>query len=227
MRRRTRVVARAPKRATRLRCSLPLLSFALTACGPPPPTEAQLALCHGEPLRSAEAREQAMMDGYEVSPGFGCITKDSYAFVQQQKAEAEAANTPEAKARREAERVAQYEAGRRAAAEEARLRTETPPLLARQEPVDVSPVDVNTADEARLAAVISVGAETASQIVAARTERPFADWADLTARVLHLSQAQPAVFASTCGLVVNGESLDGAPPNALYAVEIRKRYADE
>lgn len=137
--------------------------------------------------------------------------------MQQQQAEAAAANTPEAIARRESERRAEYEAGQREAREPL-------PLLARQEPVDVSPVDANMASESRLAQVVSLDAAIAAQIVAARRERPFSDWDDLMARVEALGQAQPAMFASVCGLTVNSKSLLGAPIDAGMAVAIRDKY---
>ena len=85
------------------------------------------------------------------------------------------------------------------------------------DPVDLRAVDANTATRAELAAIVSMSEEVAGQIVAARSERPFRDWADLVARVVGLSAAQPAAFASICGLTVNGESLLGAPPDALMA----------
>jgi hypothetical protein len=39
-----------------------------------------------------------------------------------------------------------------------------------------------------------------------------------------LSAAQTVVFASICGLTVNGKSLDGFPPDGLQAAMIKKRY---
>ena len=198
-----------------------LVLFLLAGCGPRGRSEGYLAACHGEPLASAEAREAAMMEGYDIYPGYDCITKESYAAVQAQKAAWEAANTPEAKARREAERLAVL-----AKAEEERAQQVSigvPPSIAAPDPVDLRPVDANTATQAQLAAVVSLDEEVAAQIVAAREERPFRDWADLVARVVGLSAAQSAAFASICGLTVNGESLLGAPPDALMAQQIRDR----
>jgi hypothetical protein len=43
-------------------------------------------------------------------------------------------------------------------------------------------------------------------------------------RVIGLSAAQTAVYASICGLNVDGKSLDGAPPNAAMAASISKKY---
>ena len=168
-----------------------------------------------------------MVEGYEIRPGYECISKESWAAVQEQKARWAAANTPEAKAKREAELQAERAEAARLAAENRRTESRVPPLLERQVPVDISPVDVNTASEARLAAVISLDAEVAAQIVAARRDGKFRDWPDLVARVVGLSAAQPAAFASICGLTVNGESLSGAPPDANLAAQIRKRFEPE
>jgi DNA uptake protein ComE-like DNA-binding protein len=193
--------------------------LALTACGPRGHTDAYLQACHGEPLLGAEAREAAMVEGYVIYPGYECITKESWAAVQEEKAQRAAANTPEAIAKREKERIARYE---QAAAE--RAAPAEPAPYEPFEPADVSPVDANTASESELAQVISVGPEVAAQIIAARNERPFADWSDLVLRVVGLSAAWPAVQASICGLVVNGESLSGAPPDAMLAAQIREKF---
>ena len=194
--------------------------LALAACGPRGHSEGYLQACHGEPLTTPEAREEAMVEGYVIYPGYECITKESWAAVQEQKARHAAENTPEAIARREQERIARNDeaAAARAVADAEPYAYEAP------EPVDISPVDANTATEARLAQVISVGPEVAAQIVAARNERPFRDWNDLAMRVVGLSAAQTAFYASTCGLAVNGESLSGAPPNSVLAAQIREKY---
>lgn len=84
-------------------------------------------------------------------------------------------------------------------------------------------IDVNTASEADIASVISVGPAVAAQIVEARNQRRFNDWADLVRRVVGLGAARSAYDASTCGLNVNGKSLDGAPPNATMAALISTR----
>lgn len=192
----------------------------LAACGPRGHSEGYLQACHGEPLATPEAREEAIVEGYVIYPGYECITKESWTGVQEQKARYAAANTPEAMAQREQERIARNEqaAAARAGADADPPSHETP------ETVDISPVDANTATQARLAQVISVGPEVAAQIVAARNERPFRDWNDLVLRVVGLSAAQTAFYASTCGLAVNGESLSGAPPNGVLAVQIREKY---
>jgi hypothetical protein len=48
-------------------------------------------LCHGQPLRTVEARNKALEDGYEVVRMFDCISKASYAEVVASTARAEAA----------------------------------------------------------------------------------------------------------------------------------------
>ena len=202
-----------------IRLALFAALFALAGCGPRGHSEGYLQACHGEPLTTAEAREQAMVEGYEIYPGYECITKESWAAIEAEKAERAAANTPEALAKQEAERIAAYEAAAaKLAADSASEGYET------LEAADVSPVDANTASEAELANVISVGPEVAAQIVAARSERPFRDWDDLVQRVVGLSAALPAARASTCGLVVNGESLAGTPPDAMMAAKIREHF---
>lgn len=190
-----------------------------TGCSPHSP--GYLEACHGEPL-SLEEREQAMQEGYEIRPGYHCIDKASWAAVQAQKAAWAAANTPEAIARREAPQ----------AAAQARVREEgapqapgaVVPAAPLPAPVILRAVEANTATEAELAAVITLDAGVAAQIVAARRERPFRDWADLVHRVVGLGAAQPAAFASICGLTVNGESLAGAEPDPQLAAQLRKRY---
>ena len=211
-------------RAARRRIALAALLPALVACGPRGHSEGYLAACHGEPLATPEAREEAMVEGYEIRPGYDCIAKESWAAVQAEKARWAAANTPQAKAEREARRQAEHAEAMRATAERRRSESAVPPMLAKPEPIDITPVDVNTASEARLAAVVSLDAEVAAQIVAARRERPFADWDDLVARVAGLGSAQTAAFASVCGLTVNGDSLSGAPPDVYMALQIRKRF---
>jgi DNA uptake protein ComE-like DNA-binding protein len=193
----------------------------LSGCGRSSHSPRYLEACHGEPL-SLEEREQAMQEGYEIRPGYNCIDKASWVAVQEQKAAWEAANTPAAKARREAERVAAQAQAAEEHARRAALQADEPVMP--PEPVVLRKVDANTASEAELAAVITLDAEVAAQIVAARRERPFRDWADLVDRVVGLSAAQPAAFASICGLTVAGESLLGAEPDAQFAARLRERY---
>lgn len=180
------------------------------------------AACHGPPLGSSERRSQALEDGYLISRQFDCIEKDSFAEVARQQAEWKAANTPEAIARRKAEFAQQRERylaeqARRAAAEERRA-AEPPAAIVLRE------IDVNTATEAEIAGVITVGPDVAAAIVQERDRRRFTDWEDLVGRVMGLRAAQLAFYASVCGLTVNGRSLEGAPPNPIIAAGLRQKY---
>lgn len=189
-------------------------------CGRSPGTSAEAeAACQGPPLRSVQARNQAMEDGYEINRRFDCIDKASFAAVAAAKAAQAAARTPEALARQRDEREAMVaeDRARRAAAEE-RKRLEPPPPPPTY--AITRPVDANAASETELASVLSVGASTARQIVEARDQRPFRDWPDLVQRVVGLSAAKPALFASIGGLVVNGRSLDGAPFDPALAAQL-------
>ncbi len=206
---------------------LVVVSLTLTACKPSKEVQASraayAATCYGTPLRTLEARDKAFNDGYDIDRNFDCITKASYQAVTEARAQWTAANTPEAKAQRAAERekmIAKENAKRAEDAERealARASVVPPP------PLVLRPVDVNTASESELAAVISVSAKTAATIVAERTKRPFTDWADVVNRVVGLSQAQSALYASVSGLTVNGKSLDGAPPDAQFAASLKAR----
>jgi DNA uptake protein ComE-like DNA-binding protein len=179
------------------------------------------AICHGAPLHTTEQLNQAMEDGYAVNRQFMCIEKISFAQMAESKAKWEAGNTPEAIAKRQAE-FAEQQA--RNAEERARLRaaeesskTVVPTIVLRN-------VDVNTASESDIANVITVGSDVAAQIVQERNKRRFANWVDLVNRVVGLSAAQPAAYASICGLNVNGKSLDGAPPNSTMAASLYEKY---
>jgi len=203
--------------------AIAVFAIALGACsGKPEQSAGYRAACEGPPLRGVEAHERAMQDGYSINRAYDCIDKESYAAVQAEKAKWQAANTPEAKARREAEFAEQ-----RARDEERRAR-EAVEETAKQEilpPVVLRAVDVKTASQADIAQVVSISAEVAAQVVSERNKRRFVDWADLVNRVVGLSAAQTAFYASVCGLTVNGKSLDGAPPDAAMATAIRKKYA--
>ena len=85
-------------------------------------------------------------------------------------------------------------------------------------------VDVNTATESELATVPSVGPVVAAQILEERNKRRFDNWADLVNRVVGLSSAQNAVFASVSGLNVDGQNLPGATPDPVLAAEIYARF---
>ena len=179
------------------------------------------AACHGAPLGNAMARNQAMEDGYNTNRIYDCIDKASYVAVNEQAAKWKAANTPEALAKRAAESAEQ-----RARADEARARKAAEEPKPADSPFEIKlpNVNVNTATEAELASVISIGPDVAAQIISARNTRRFADWADLIHRVVGLSAAQTAAYASFCGLNVDGKSLDGAPPDAIMAAVIAQKY---
>lgn len=181
-------------------------------------TPAYQAACHGSPLRSLEQREEAQEIGYVINQQYRCIDKASYEAVEKQRALWEAANSPEGIAKRQAEFAAQREQGR--LEQELRRQREETAEPERIPEVNLIAVDVNTATEAEIDNVISISSATAAQIVQEREKRAFADWEDLVYRVVGLSQAQPAMFASVCGLTVNGKSLEGAPPNRIVAARI-------
>src|SRR5690349_14027444 len=92
----------------RVAISLTALALLGAGCSRIEGTAEYQAVCHGPPLRNVAEHEQAQVDGYSVDFRYRCITKDSYAAIEKQKALWEAANTPEAKAKREAELAAQH-----------------------------------------------------------------------------------------------------------------------
>jgi hypothetical protein len=109
------------------------MSIALSSCSPSKELEASRAAfsaaCHGTPLRTAEARNKALEDGYNINREFDCIDKASYAAVADAHAKWQAANTPEAIALRQAEhakKVALAQAQRAAEVERERADTRTP-----------------------------------------------------------------------------------------------------
>jgi len=197
-----------------------LLALLLSACGQTADdnSAAYRAACEGPPLGTTEKRNRAIEDGYGYNRRYDCIDKASYAEIQAQKAQWQADHTPEAIAAREREYAEQRRLGERqraqARAAEARLAAEPPPA------VEIHLLDANTATQAELAQMISLGADVAAQIVTARSERTFKDWADLVKRVVGLGAAQTAVFASVNGLNVDGRSLEGMPPNAAAAAQL-------
>ena len=85
----------------------------------------------------------------------------------------------------------------------------------------VRTIDANTATETALSTVVS--ATTAAQIVGARRNGRFTGWPDLINRVVGLSAAQPAYFASLRGLTVGGQSLQGASPDPALADQFEAR----
>src|SRR5690242_3972022 len=58
-----------------------LLSMLLGACGRVPNPEYQAA-CHGPPLGTVEARQQAFEQGYAVNNVYDCIDRKSWEAVQ-------------------------------------------------------------------------------------------------------------------------------------------------
>lgn len=217
-------VNRDVRRCLRIACAS-LLVLLVPACGKQGVDDSSVAYraaCEGPPLGTTEKRNQAMEDGYGYNRRYDCIDKASYAEVQAQKAQWQADHTPEAIAAREREYAEQRRLGERQRAEaraaEARLAAEPLP------PVEIHLRDANTATQAELAQMVSLGADVAAQIVTARSERPFKDWADLVNRVIGLHAAQPAVFASVNGLTVNGQSLEGMPPDAAAAAQLYQIY---
>lgn len=185
-------------------------------------TPAYQAACHGPALRSLEQREKAMEEGYSINPQYNCIDKASFTAIERQRAEWQAANTPEAIARRKAELAEKHELYLAELAEKAAAEASREPerFLA----VELVDVDVNSASVADIARVITISPNTAAKIIEERNKRPFSGWADLVNRVVGLGAAQTAYYASVCGLTVNGLSLDGAPPDPTMAAMLQRKY---
>jgi DNA uptake protein ComE-like DNA-binding protein len=202
--------------------------FAIAACKPPQPSAEYLAACEGPPVRTVERREQALQDGYEIDRRYDCISKQSFKAVAEQKAQWEAANTPEAKAARQAEWERKAEEGReRLAAEaktEADARDERERQWAAAEQAPIEPVEINTASESKLANMPGMDAAVAGQIVAERAKGPFKGWDDVVNRVVGLSAAETALRASAFGLTVNGRSLEGGEPDSPMARFARDKW---
>lgn len=197
----------------------------MASCSKRKDSPAYQAACQGDPLRTVEQRDKAMEDGYLINEEFRCIDKASFVAVNEEKAKWQAANTPEAIAQRDADFAKQREidAKQRALDAEERVRqdaVEESKLREAMQNIVLRNVDVNTATKAEIADVISVGHEAAAKIIEERNKRRFRDWTDLVDRVNHLGSAKNALFASTCGLNVDGKSLDGAPPDARMAANI-------
>lgn len=100
-----------PARLRSIAIVIAILSTGLTVagCSDRKETAAYQAACQGPPLRSVEKRNKAMEDGYDINRRYDCIDKASFAAISEQKARWEAANTPEARAQREAERARKLE----------------------------------------------------------------------------------------------------------------------
>lgn len=200
------------------------MSLTLASCSKKVDAErvAYQAACEGEPLRKIEQREKALRDGYDINRSFNCIDKASFVAVNEVKARQEAANTPEAIAQREAERVQRFEEEKARRAEQREREAEENRIALSA--IVLHDVDVNTATEKDIANVISVGPQVAAQIIEERNKRRFNDWADVVHRVVGLSAAKTAFYASICGLTVNGKSLDGAPPDSTAAAAIYQKF---
>jgi len=79
-------------------------------------------------------------------------------------------------------------------------------------------VEANQATPEDLMAIRGIGPATSQRIVEARTERPFASWADFIGRVRGIGPARAARMSEQ-GLTVNGQPLDGgAHAAAVQAV---------
>src|SRR6185503_4915028 len=74
-------------RMNRARCTVVLL-LVLNSCGKKDPFDdpGYAAGCHGPPLRTVEARNQAMEDGYAINPRYDCIDKKTWEAEEQAKA---------------------------------------------------------------------------------------------------------------------------------------------
>jgi competence protein ComEA len=67
-------------------------------------------------------------------------------------------------------------------------------------------LEINTASRAQLEQLPGLGVSTTERILQARTQRPFADWDDLAARIAGL-RGKRAQQLHRQGLTVNGKPL--------------------
>jgi DNA uptake protein ComE-like DNA-binding protein len=213
---------------TILRAFLLVAAVATAACNPSQPSADYLAVCEGQPLRTAQRRGQAMQDGYDIHRGYDCITKSSFKALAERNAKWEAANTPEAKAarqaefnRRAAESKVQLEDQARADAE---ARAERERRWAAAELVPIAALEINSATESQLANLQGLSANVVQQIVVERTKGSFKGWDDVVHRVVGLSAAETVVRASAFGLTVNGRSFEGAEPDSPMARYMREKW---
>ena len=171
-----------------------------------------------------QQRNQALEDGYAISRRYDCIDKDSYRAVAEQQARWAAITRPRPvrSARRSSPSSAPATKAERGARR--RRRGSVRPKRRRRCPWSCD-VDANRASAAELAAVVSLDADVVAQIVAERQRRPFRDWSDLVSRVTGLSAAQPAVFASVCGLTVNGAQSRRRAARRPLAAQLARRNA--
>jgi DNA uptake protein ComE-like DNA-binding protein len=213
---------------TILQASLLIAAVAAAACKPSQPSADYLAVCEGAPLRTVERRQRAMQDGYEIDRRYDCTTKSSAKLLAEQRAQWEAANTPEAKAARQAEfdrRAAEGKVRLEAQAKaEAEARAERERRWAAAELVPIEAVEINSATESQLASLQGLGADVVQQIVVERAKGRFKGWDDVVRRVVGLSAAETAVRASAFGLTVNGRSLEGAELDSDMARYARDKW---
>lgn len=171
-------------------------------------------------MLTIQQRNQALEDGYAINQQYKCIDINSYRAMQEAKAQREIARSPEALARKKAEDEAHDV--RNVKQREARQAEKDAKRALRYE---LRLVEINSASAAELAKVCSIREETADKIVKERINVGlFKDWADVIHRVIALSSAQNVLYASTCGLVVNGASFDGVPANEETAQNIFQKY---
>ena len=210
------------------RASLLIAAVVVTACKPPQPSVDYLAVCEGQPLRTVERRGQAMQDGYEIDRRYDCITKQSAKVLAEQKALWEAANTPEAKAARQAEFERRASEGKISLEAQAKAEAEARAERERQwtaaELAPIETVEINGATELQLARLQGLSVDVVHQIVEERTKARFKDWDDVVRRVVGLSAAETAVRASAFGLTVNGHNLKGAEPDSAIAQYAREKW---
>ena len=198
------------------------LCLGIAGCSDIAETPEYQAACHGKPLKKSD-RMRAREDGYVINEQYQCIDKASYTAMQEAEARWQAAHTPEAIAKSKTEdqaRIAQL--NKEMAQREARRKAEQEAKLALR--YELHLVEINQASAAELAKVCSIDKDAAESIIQERANGgPFKDWADAVHRVIALSSAQNAVFASTCGLTVNGASFNGVPADEEAAQMIFQR----
>lgn len=205
-----------------------IAAVAVAACKPAQPSAEYLAACDGPWLRTAEQRNKAFESGHEIHPRFECATRQSVKAMAEQKAQWEAANTPEAKAARQAEldrtnaeNMARIEAKAR---DDANARAERERRWAAAEAAPIERVDINRATDVQLSGVQGLDANVVHQIMAERSKAAFNSWDDLVRRVVGLGPAEAAARASAFGLTVNGRSLEGAEPESATARFVRDKW---
>ncbi len=85
------------------------------------------------------------------------------------------------------------------------------PAAAQSPAAATPPLEINLASEAQLDGLRGLGPATTRRILAARAERPFADWRDLIGRVKGLGP-QLAARLSQDGLTVQGQAFEAPAP---------------